>query len=187
VPQILLAQISGIKNLQHVTCENFGKVLAWFGPGVEVRGSEKVTFLNRMRKICSEAWFHGNIDTESAFGLINGKSIDHFLVRLSTQPGCFTIQTLYLRVRIIYKPNVGFQEEITQKPDVWYPDLSVLIKSWLGTKLECGNSVFSSIYGNKKTSEVPIYGALHDEALNQSEELKDKKRRILVHTDKSDK
>jgi len=127
--KLLLAQISGIKKLyfDHVTCDNFGKLLAWFGPGLEYKSNETTNFMHRMRKICSEPWFHGNIDNADA--IINGKS-DHFLVRLSTQAGCYTIQTPDVRVRIIYKHHRGFQEEKTQKPELWFPDLSSLIKSF---------------------------------------------------------
>jgi len=177
--KLLLAQISGIKKLyfDHVTCDNFGKLLAWFGPGLEYKSNETTNFMHRMRKICSEPWFHGNIDNADA--IINGKS-DHFLVRLSTQAGCYTIQTPDVRVRIIYKHHRGFQEEKTQKPELWFPDLSSLIKSFLGTKISCAESEFAVIYGNKSSfTSYSNTGIM--EALAGNDDLV---RRILAHTDK---
>jgi len=153
--KILLAQISGVNklNFEYVTCESFGKLLSWFGPGVEVDGDKISTFMDRIWAICSKAWFHGKIDNAEA---ILHEKIGSYLVRLSTQAGCFTIQTSQVAVRIIYTPGKGFKEELRQEGE-WFNNMDTLLSEKLPQMVPCGNSEFSSIFG---TAVEPSYGEL---------------------------
>jgi len=106
------------------------------------------------------------------------------LVRLSTQAGCFTIQTPELRVRIIYIPSKGFQEERGAK-DVWFADLPSLIKTFMASRYtECGDSEFSSIYGGKKTMPTQ-YGELGISAESWQSNAENINK-ILAHTGKKE-
>jgi len=113
--KILLAQISGVakSRFTRVSCENFGKLLEWFGPGIELdpNGTHR-TFLERVYYICSQPWFHGYISNPDV--LLQGDP-RLFLVRLSVVPGTFTIQTLKVRSRIVYTAGQGYQPEMGDK------------------------------------------------------------------------
>lgn len=77
-----------------VTLERFGHMLTYFGPIVEENKS--VLFLDRVRRLLFQEWFHGETETAQAENLINQFLKDRpgmpFLVRLSsTKPGNFVV------------------------------------------------------------------------------------------------
>jgi len=90
----LLAQISGVKKhaFHKVSCEKFGKVLTWFGPGIDDPKAQHKNFLERIGHIAKQPWFFGNIDNAELL-LHETKGKPTFMIRLSTEPGYFTIQT----------------------------------------------------------------------------------------------
>jgi len=105
--KLVLAHISGVilTNFTHVTCENFGKLLAWFGPGIEEKPDRK-TFLDRMDDICKQPWFYGNPSNPEA--LVVGQQ-HSFIIRLSPPaPGSFTVQTGKTKARVTYHPGKGY-------------------------------------------------------------------------------
>jgi len=177
--KILLAQISGISksNFDVVSCESFGKLLKWFGPGIEQQGDgEKTTFLERVHFICSRLFFHGFLANSNT--LLQG-SHRQFLLRLSPIPGSFTIQTPTKRCRVIYTPGEGYKPQ-------WVPDNNqMLFKTcsdffnWINENMKnfvpLPNSDFSEVFGNNSHIEnfyVPpsVFSTLikHDAAQNLS-------------------
>jgi len=158
--KLLLAHISGVKrsNFTAVTCENFGKLLTWFGPGIEEKPTRK-TFLDRMAEICKQPWFHGNPDNPDA--LVKGNK-QSFLVKLSAQsPGFFTVQLHTVKVRVIYHPGRGYKEEIGAK------DIFQDLVQWVAEKLvkgrklaPVGGSEFQLIFSANPSPSMMMYQGL---------------------------
>jgi serine/threonine protein kinase len=92
---LLLAQISGQKNFafQRVSCDAFGKTLAWFGPGVDKDPkAQHKHFLDRIAYIAQQPWFFGLIDNADLL-LHDLPNKPVYMIRLSNDPGYFTIHT----------------------------------------------------------------------------------------------
>jgi len=149
--KILLAQISGVqKSLFHrVSCENFGKLLQWFGPGIELIDGTHKTFLERVLYLCSQPFFHGYLANPDT--LLQGDP-RLFLVRLSpTNPGTFTIQTLKIRSRILYTPGEGYHPEMGDKQV--FKDYRSFVQ-WIKTNMKdfvpLLNSDFAEVFGNSE-------------------------------------
>jgi len=118
---LILSQIAGQRksSFNKVSCENFGKVLAWFGPGVDPDPKAQFhNFLQRMAHICRQPWFFGLIANPERI-LHNGDK-PVFMIRLSTDPGYFTIQTTTMKTRIIYVHGSGYKPE---NEKAIFPDL----------------------------------------------------------------
>jgi len=73
-----------------VHIEDFGNVLRWFGP----LNSEKMNFLVTMQNLCTKRWFHGDISQEQAETQLTGTEPGTFLIRLSSNPGCFALSSM---------------------------------------------------------------------------------------------
>jgi len=127
--------------------KNFGKLLAWFGPGIEERPDLR-TFLDRMVEICKQPWFHGN--PENPDTLVKNAKPKSFMIRLSVQvPGSFTVQTPEIRARIKYIPGRGYEEEKGASKEI-YPNLV----TWVHEKLIIARK-YESLTGSQFT---PIFG-----------------------------
>jgi serine/threonine protein kinase len=90
--RLLLAQISGQRpaTFQKVTCENFGKVLIWFGPGVDNQPKSKhKNFMERIAYIARQPWFFGLIDNADLL-LHDLPTKPVYMIRLSNDPGLQT-------------------------------------------------------------------------------------------------
>jgi len=163
--KLLLAHISGVKGDNkdyNVTCENFGKLLAWFGPGIEERPDLR-TFLDRIVEICKQPWFHGN--PENPDTLVKNAKPKSFMIRLSAQvPGSFTVQTPEIRARIKYIPGRGYEEEKGATKEI-YPNLI----QWVHDKLIVARkyepligSQFAPIFGGGQS--IKLYVGIPDES-----------------------
>lgn len=145
--RLLLAQISGQARsvFNRVYCENFGKVLAWFGPGVDndPKAVHK-NFLERMAYICRQPWFFGL--PENPERLLHDGPKPVYMIRLSNDPGYFTIHTTKMKTRILYTPGTGYRPE---KEKEVCSDLVEFVNS----KLKAYEIQIGSDY-------YPIFGAL---------------------------
>jgi len=72
---------------QVVKMEEFGRILKWFGP-------LSVNFLNSLRLVCSQPWFHGKSDKDESEHFLSGKLSGTFLIRFSSVEGFYTITVL---------------------------------------------------------------------------------------------
>jgi len=98
-----------------VDIEWFGHILNWFGPFA--RKSFGLSVLDRMRLLCENPWFHGDLEMADAQLKLSGAPPGTFLVRFSTNPdfpGAYTITKVnkdnsISNVRIIQEIGVGFK------------------------------------------------------------------------------
>ncbi|KAL6062209.1 Dual specificity protein kinase [Balamuthia mandrillaris] len=135
-----------------VNIQWFGSVLDWFGP-LE-RGAKGANILDNMRNICSNQWFHGDIEMNEAQRRLSGMPPGTFLVRFSTNaayPGAFTItrvseQMAIGNVRIRQHRNpTGFSvndERIFESLEALVTEL----RDVLNLKAACGGSRFQSLF-----------------------------------------
>eukprot|EP01124_Arcella_intermedia_P021173 TRINITY_DN2913_c0_g1_i3.p1 TRINITY_DN2913_c0_g1~~TRINITY_DN2913_c0_g1_i3.p1 ORF type:complete len:522 (+),score=121.48 TRINITY_DN2913_c0_g1_i3:19-1584(+) len=123
--KLLMAHISGVNQatLKTIKCEDFGKLLTWFGPGIDE--NSKRTFLDRVVAICKQPWFFGNLANPE--GLVAGSGGRLFLIRLSN-PGYFTVQSDTWKARVEYVPGRGYKAG--NSPD-FFPDLDMWVQSEL--------------------------------------------------------
>jgi hypothetical protein len=78
-----------------VDCERFGELLDWFGPiGHPDNTKFGSTILDHIREVCRQPWFHGDITDKVAAERLAGKAAGTYLVRFSSQRGCFTISQI---------------------------------------------------------------------------------------------
>lgn len=74
---------------EFVSMEKFGELIKWFGP---LFIGTQFVFLTRIAEITSYDWFHGDISQPQAEALIRAANFSGtFLVRFSSQPGCFSV------------------------------------------------------------------------------------------------
>jgi len=98
--------------------EKFGKVLEYFGPLQE-------GFLDTIRDMLNQKWFHGDLDTADAAARLSQQPPGSFLVRFSsTNPGCFTTSQVIpdgsiRHQRVQNQPGKGFLFQ-----NVLYPRLT---------------------------------------------------------------
>eukprot|EP01121_Diplochlamys_sp_Union-15-3_P002396 TRINITY_DN12093_c0_g1_i1.p1 TRINITY_DN12093_c0_g1~~TRINITY_DN12093_c0_g1_i1.p1 ORF type:complete len:452 (-),score=86.26 TRINITY_DN12093_c0_g1_i1:17-1372(-) len=111
--KLALVTISGGK--QVVNMEKFGNILKWFGPIRDPSTTPKNnTFLDSMRELMKQEWFHGDIDDTAVSGLLSGKPGGTFLIRFSSSfEGSFTISQINKdqiinRFRITHTPGSAY-------------------------------------------------------------------------------
>ncbi|KAL6056545.1 Dual specificity protein kinase [Balamuthia mandrillaris] len=149
----------------HVSLETFGRMCGWFGPFIQNNSfeateksseSNEAFFLNNIKRTVQAPWFHGDIASKEAEEKLQLCKPGAFLIRFSSQPGCFTISSItkkrkIVHQRIMYNPGKGFT--------FWenrYSSLSNLIKAekvkqhW---KTPCPGSRFKDLQVKGKTSK----------------------------------
>jgi serine/threonine protein kinase len=95
-----------------VSMEKWGKILAWFGPLVDLKNG--VIILDKIRVLLQNNWFHGDISTKEAENRLIAKGPGAFLIRFSTSaPGTYTMSKVSRdgsinHQRILYQPGAGF-------------------------------------------------------------------------------
>jgi len=144
--KLLIAQISGQKlsAFTRVSCEVFGKVLAWFGPGIDHDPkSVHKNFLERIAHIASQSWFFGLIDNADLL-LHDTPEKPVYMIRLSNEPGYFTIHTKKMKTRIVYQSGVGYKPE--REKDVFL-DLVKFADFHLKAYEPQSGSEYSTIFG----------------------------------------
>ena len=97
-----------------VCCEDFGKLLDWFGP----MGSRSM-WIADLRNIMRQPWFFGDMNSKDAGKALSGRKKGTFLVRLSSsKPGQFTISKVATKginhQRINYSSTKGFSIKVTK-------------------------------------------------------------------------
>lgn len=143
---------SGVLPDHVVTMEKFGRILEYFGPLQE-------GFMDTIREMLSQKWFHGELDTADAQACLNGKPPGSFLVRFSsTNPGCFTTSQIVAdgtvrHQRVQHQPGKGFLFQ-----NVMYPRLTELIAGSFNPALAIPNYKFLAIFINSAQTQSTIYG-----------------------------
>jgi len=122
-----------------VDCEKFGELLDWFGPighpDVARMGN---TILDHIREICRQPWFHGDINDKVAAERLAGKPVGTYLVRFSSQRGCFTISQIVSRGTVKHfriEHHLGGQFVIDNQP---FDSLLQLMRSKVEEKRKAG-------------------------------------------------
>jgi len=156
---LLMSQIAGQRKsaFNRVSCENFGKIFLWFGPGVEPDPSKSrfPNFLERMAHLCRQPWFFGLIFNPERILHDGDKPV--FMLRLSTEPGYFTIQTTQIKTRVIYIPGVGYKPENEQ---TIFPDLVEFTNTKLKAYEAQEGSEFTYIFGKNTEIDRGNYSAI---------------------------
>jgi len=143
-----------------VTIQWFGNILNWFGP-LRRQPRDSFVILDRMRLICSNPWFHGNLDTKEAQRKLTGQPPGTFLVRFSTNteyPGAYTITRVASNgsignVRIRQNIGVGFSVN-DDKTFTHLEELIEAVKDILNLKFACGSSPFQEFYAGQQVTMV---------------------------------
>jgi len=141
-----------------VDLEQFGRVLAWFGPldfydknEVEVKSDkgevDNSKILDRIRKLLMKNWFHGDISTPESQIKLSGLPSGTFLVRFSnTQPGCYTISSssnaTIKHQRVSYDPKT----RVFVYNGHNYDTLEDIIRDSSSFYIPCPGSKFSSLF-----------------------------------------
>jgi len=158
---LLCAQISGQRpsNFAKVSCENFGKVLTWFGPGVDTKpgkGKHK-NFLERVAHIASQPWFFGLIDNADL--LLHDGQRPVYMIRLSNDPGFFTIHTKKMKTRIVYDAKTGYKPE---KGNNIFQDLVEFAENHLKAYDPLSGSEFAKIFGDVGFERAGAYKTINN-------------------------
>jgi hypothetical protein len=125
-----------------VTVEKFGRILEFFGPL-----QEGTAFMDGIREMLQQRWFHGELDTVDAAARLNGQPPGTFLVRFSnSHAGCFTISQvapdgIIRHTRVLHQVGRGVQYQ-----GVIFPRLIDLINTVCNPALACPNYQFLSIF-----------------------------------------
>jgi len=172
--RIILAQITGSSKatFTSVSMENFGKLLEWFGPGIDSLNEERRTFLDRVGETCMQPWFHGQI--ENAETVLGNNHKNAFMIRLSSIPGTFTFQSQSAnRVRINRTEDGGFQPHGGKR----YDSLILLVKEvWSHNHIVCPGSPFADVFGIEKKEPEDFYTALTQEEVKENKKKKSEKK-----------
>ena len=91
--------------------ERWGKVSVLFGP---IDSQEPRLFLDRIRAVLRQRWYHGNLSREAACDALKGQPQGTFLVRMSTNPLHSAVLSLNTgrninHVQIEFVPRRGFR------------------------------------------------------------------------------
>eukprot|EP00007_Cunea_sp_BSH-02190019_P003786 CAMPEP_0174239006 /NCGR_PEP_ID=MMETSP0417-20130205/13160_1 /TAXON_ID=242541 /ORGANISM="Mayorella sp, Strain BSH-02190019" /LENGTH=614 /DNA_ID=CAMNT_0015317901 /DNA_START=276 /DNA_END=2116 /DNA_ORIENTATION=- len=130
-----------------VTLVKLGQVLAWFG-GLDPDANEQDIF-HRIEHMLRQRWFHGDIAAQKAMDMLTGQLPGTFLVRFSSQPGCFTISSVDPTRRVVHQ-RVIF--EAGQGYVFWnnrYPTLKKLLqkeKKKFGFLQPCPDSKYMNLF-----------------------------------------
>jgi len=148
-----------------VQVEEFAKVLGWFGPMSDVYG-----MLDRLTRLLSHRWFHGDVTAQQAEQLLMGRPPSTFLVRFSSTGGNFSISVLrgnsrieHYRIRHMPERGYLFQGQTWSHVDALITDNA----DKLGLLHPCPGSKFEHLFRaqqdaapqNKADSQIYMYQA----------------------------
>ncbi|ELR19943.1 dual specificity protein kinase [Acanthamoeba castellanii str. Neff] len=134
----------------YVNVERFGNILNWFGPLIKKK--DRTPFLDAIREILQEAWFHGDIETGEAQRRLNGQGAGCFLVRFSTNPshpGCFTISKVSANGKVAHIRISHSAEGFSVNDEHTYPSLPELVEKLskaLDLRFPCPGSQYSQLF-----------------------------------------
>jgi len=146
-----------------------GKVLIWFGPGVDNQPKAKhKNFMERIAYIARQPWFFGLIDNADLL-LHDLPTKPVYMIRLSNDPGYFTIHTKKMKTRIIYDAKTGYKPE---KGNNTFPDLVEFSETHLKAYEPLSGSDFIKIFGDSTFEERGLYDRMNNLiSTEESEEL----------------
>jgi SH2 domain/Protein tyrosine and serine/threonine kinase len=148
-----------------VRMSKFGQVLNWFGPLEMIDEGPLAAggFLDRIRNVLKEPWFHGNVSGQVASKSLLDKEPGAFLVRFSSQPGSFAVSKVgrsktITHVRIQHTDQKYWLEGSTAT----FPTLGQVIdnaSSKLFLQEACPGSPFGHLFVSDETKNyVPTDG-----------------------------
>jgi len=108
-----------------------------------------------MAHLCRQPWFFGLIFNPERILHDGDKPV--FMLRLSTEPGYFTIQTTQIKTRVIYIPGVGYKPENEQ---IVFPDLVEFTNTKLKAYEAQEGSEFTYIFGKNTEIDRGNYSAI---------------------------
>jgi len=140
------------------TLENFGRVIAWFGPLITPPGQ-----LNFLEKVCdtvSQRWFHGNISQIEAEDRLQNQPKGTYLLRFSaSSPGCYTISHINKKKKLVHQRVTHIPGEGFCFWDAKYADLRELIKHERKEQFfsqPCPGSQFQKLFPKKKAKDAVV-------------------------------
>jgi len=154
-----MKQNSNTDDEQKVSIEVFGEVLAWFGP-LEIPEPfvqpKNLPLLQKIRELCSKAYFFGNISTQEASNHLANQPIGTFLVRFSSsQPGSYTLS------RVDHDSNIA-HTRIPKEKGMFiadgkkYDSVMSLVKDMRSAcALACPGSMFASLFSTQQEVGYP--------------------------------
>jgi serine/threonine protein kinase len=162
--KLLIAHKSQRDHEESVSLEMFSLFLRWFG-GLRARsgaGASQGNILDRVKTLCEQEWFHGNISREESEQKLATEKKGSYLIRLSlTEPE----KTPYTISKVNQKGIINHQR-VSVNPGgagyyvtIKYPDkpkkfeaagpignLIKLVSKELSLKYACAGSMFSSLF-----------------------------------------
>jgi serine/threonine protein kinase len=165
----LRALLLSSKDSEMVSLQRFGEVLMWFGPAI----TETNSFLDRLVKILSKSWFHGDISREEAQCLLQTVTKSgSYLIRTSDKPNYpFTLSMIskgnikhfrISHVNGIYGISTGKEKKRKDTKMKSLPDLIKSVKDVLNLKHSCVRQKYRDIFGEENLADGG-YEALVDD------------------------
>ena len=139
----------------YVHSSTFGNLLDWFGFLEKPPVQQNFNFLSRIKNLCSQPYFHGDISTEESGSRLMEQKIGTYLVRFSSGvPGAYTISRVYSEngdrkfgnLRVAFKPGEGFGFSDQMKPYATLEELLNVVSEKLNLQYPCQGSKFLSLF-----------------------------------------
>ncbi len=116
--------------MEIVHLERWGKVTSLFGP---VSFQDPRLFLDKIRSVLRQRWFHGNLSREGACDALKGMKQGTFLVRMSTNPLHSAVISVNMgrnvnHIQIEFLPERGFR--LLGKTQ-FFPSLTALVEGYV--------------------------------------------------------
>lgn len=120
-----------------VMLERWGKAAALFGP---ISSYAPSGFLDRIRAVLRQRWYHGNLSREAACDALKGQPQGTFLVRMSTNPLHSAVLSLNTgktinHVQIEFVPGRGFR---LLGKEQYFPSVTALIEGYILSRVLIG-------------------------------------------------
>ncbi|KAF2073209.1 hypothetical protein CYY_005491 [Polysphondylium violaceum] len=143
---------------ESVSLEQFGKILSWFGP---LNGGEE--FMDRVNSICSIKGFLGEASSKNVAQYLAGKKSGTYIIRFSSEPGCYAISYLsktkeITHTKVVKQPQ-GYKHF---GGNTFYPSIDELIKNTfknLGLKDPFEGGQFHALMQGAKNPNLNLAGA----------------------------
>lgn len=144
-----LAKMVDPDDTKTVTVAQFSLFLSHFGPIIDPH-TRRIVIVERLTQMLHCKWFHGSLSLHEATSLLS-EDPRLFLVRFSSQPGCFTISyNGRLHHRITYDAATGIYINEQHR----FLSMSALLSHFFGAKdvIPCSGSRFQALFQIKESS-----------------------------------
>lgn len=150
-----LARMVDPDDTKTVTVAQFSLFLSQFGPILDPV-TNRVVIIERLTQMLNCKWFHGSLSLHEATSLLS-EDPTFFLVRFSSQPGCFTISfNSRNHHRISYDATTGVYVNEQNR----FYSMSSLLVHFFGAKphVPCPGSRFQALFQIKDEDNSGGYG-----------------------------